>query len=84
MKKLDTQKDRWLTVPEAAQYAGLSEGVMRDRIKDIPGAGRTLGATGDWRVKASAIDAFMSKAKKSAVPEDVADYLDRGVYEDKQ
>jgi len=58
------QKDRWLTVAEAAEYAGLTADVMRDRMKLIPGAGRTNGKTGDWRVKASAVDAFLAGATK--------------------
>jgi len=57
--------DRWLTVSEAAEYAGVSADVMRERMKLIPGAGRTNGKTGDWRVKASAIDAFLVDATKT-------------------
>ena len=50
----------WLTVKQAAEYMGIGEDAMRDRIHDIPGAARTRGKTGRWRVKASAIDAFMN------------------------
>ena len=59
-----TEPERWLTIPEAAEYAGLSEDAMRDRIAEIPGAGRTRGESGDWRVKASDIDNYMRAATK--------------------
>jgi hypothetical protein len=57
---MDEALDRWLTVREAALYMNVSEDLMRERIGKIPGAGRTLGETGDWRVKASMIDAYMT------------------------
>ena len=62
----DVQRnDPWLTVTQAAEYCGLTADSMRDRMKLIPGAGRSNGKTGDWRVKASMIDAFMRGATKT-------------------
>ena len=60
------QQDRWLTLAEAARYAGLSEDTMRNRIADIPGSGRTHGRTGDWRVKASMIARSTCRAMRGS------------------
>lgn len=52
--------DRWLTLHEAAKYAGVGDDTMRENIKEIPGAGRTKRKTGGWRVKASMIDEWLA------------------------
>lgn len=52
--------DRWLNVHEAAEYVGLSDEVMRERMPGISGATRTKIGTGDWRVKASMLDAWLA------------------------
>ncbi len=68
-KMTDTplHSDPWLSVTEAADYAGLHPMRMRQLLADgkIPGAGRTQGDSGDWRVKASQIDAWFQQADEA-------------------
>jgi len=60
---MKTDNERWLSLTEAAEYMGISVDAMQDRIAEIPGAGRTRGGTGHWRVKASAIDSYMEQRR---------------------
>jgi hypothetical protein len=50
----------WMSIKEAAEYTGMTEKALRERIAEIPGAGRTRGTSGDWRVKPSALDAYLT------------------------
>jgi len=63
MKATD-ENDRWMTTAEAAEYLNVTTDVMRERMKLIPGAGRTKVDRGDWRVKQSQVDAWMAGERK--------------------
>ena len=52
--------DRWLTTRQAADYLSVSIETMRSLMPEIPGACRTRGERGDWRVKADMIDEWMA------------------------
>ena len=50
----------WLNTRQAAAYLSVSVDTMRSMMPEIPGARRTRGERGDWRVKAEMIDEWMA------------------------
>lgn len=58
----------WMTVKEAADYAALSTSMLRACFNrgEIPGAVRTSGPTGRWRVKREHIDAWLAEKNGKA------------------
>ena len=59
------QTDNWMTLREAAAYAGYGPGKMQDIIANIPGAIKVpgRGPLGEWRVKMSMIDDYFDEKR---------------------
>jgi hypothetical protein len=59
------QTDNWMTLREAAAYAGYGPEKMAAIIAKIPGATKVegRGPSGEWRVKASMIDDYFDEKR---------------------
>jgi len=56
--------EHWLNTRQAAEYLNVGVDTMRSMMPEIPGARRTRGERGDWRVKADMIDEWMAAQRK--------------------
>jgi len=61
---MTNQQERWLNVQEAAAHLGVSVELMQVKMPSVPGARKTSGSRGHWRVKASMLDAWMEQQQQ--------------------